>query len=179
VIGEVVRRVIGKYGFTRQDRADLEQELLLNALVRLPKFDPELSTMPMFVRGVTINRLRNIIAARRAAFRGLPSGGSLNEMAEDEEGWFAERIDGISEDQYLRATGRASRPSHELRELHLDLQRAIESLPPDLQELCLRLLTHRVTEIARECGVSTATIYHRLKKIRREFAALGLEEYLR
>lgn len=178
IVRTCVNRVIGRYLFTENDRADLEQDLLLHILTRIPKFDETLSTKPMFVRGIAINRLRNIIAARKAALRGLPLGASLNEIVEDDEGWSVERVDVISEDQYLRATGRRVRSSDDLRDLRIDLARAIDSLPVDLRALCIRLLTERVTEVAREIGVSTATIYHRIRKIRKEFAALGLGDYL-
>ncbi len=173
-----VNKVIGKFGFTEDDRIDIERDLLLHVLTRLPKFDPTRSAKPTFFTGIVRNRLRNIIASRKAALRSIPPGGSLNETVEDDEGWVVERIEVVSEDQYLRATGRSSRPSAELCDLHIDFRRAVEALPPGLQEICLRLLTQTITEIAGEIGVSTATVYDRIRKIRKQFEERGLGRYL-
>lgn len=179
LIGQAVRRVIGKYGFTHDDRDDLERDLLVHLLTRLPRFDPRRAGKERFTRSIVLNRLRNIISNRKSAIRSIAPEDSLNVLVADDEGWAIERIDLVSADAYLQATGQASRPSAELRDLHIDFQRAVDTLPPELQDLCLRLLTQTITEIAREVGVSTATIYYRIRKIRKEFEARGLAEYLR
>ena len=49
VIRNKARQLIGKYGFTPDDYEDLEQEMILDLLVRLPKFDPE-QGVPQHVR---------------------------------------------------------------------------------------------------------------------------------
>ena len=51
-------------------------------------------------------------------------------------------------------------------------------LPPKLRELCRRLKTETVAEIARDTGVSRAVIYESITKLRAIFEEAGLRDYL-
>jgi RNA polymerase sigma-70 factor (ECF subfamily) len=50
--------------------------------------------------------------------------------------------------------------------------------PQDLQELCEKLQSSNMAEIAREMGVPRSTLYGKLTKLRDAFREAGLEEYL-
>ena len=41
IIKHKARQLVGRAGFTESDREDLEQEMMLDLLRRLPKFDPK------------------------------------------------------------------------------------------------------------------------------------------
>ena len=97
---------------------------------------------------------------------------------EDDEGGSIERLETIDQEEYLRRTGKLSRPAAELRDLSIDLGRVIASLPPELRTLCQRLQTESVTEISRDTGIPRGTIYESIKKLRAIFEDAGLRDYL-
>ena len=103
---------------------------------------------------------------------------SLNDRLEDEEGRSIERMETLDQEDYLRRTGKLSRPMSELRNLSIDLRSAVQTLPPELRELCKRLQTESVTEISRDTGIPRGTIYESIKKLRAIFEDAGLKDYL-
>jgi RNA polymerase sigma-70 factor (ECF subfamily) len=60
----------------------------------------------------------------------------------------------------------------------MDIRKAVESLPPELRELCMRLATDTVMEISRDTGIPRGTIYESIKKLRTIFEDAGLRDYL-
>ena len=49
LIKRKARQLAGRVGFLHADRQDLEQEMALDLLLRLPHFDPTLATRETFV----------------------------------------------------------------------------------------------------------------------------------
>src|SRR5689334_8993009 len=60
-----VRYLIGKYGLTTDDRADLVQQLFLEYLERIGDDDPARSTYKTFVACLIRNRVTSLIRGRR------------------------------------------------------------------------------------------------------------------
>jgi RNA polymerase sigma-70 factor, ECF subfamily len=56
-----VRYLIGKYGLTTDDRADLVQQLFLEYLERIGDYDPARSTYKTFVACLIRNRVTSLI----------------------------------------------------------------------------------------------------------------------
>ena len=65
--------LIGTIGFTWSDRDDLEQELVLDILRRLPRFDPERAQLMTFVVRVLDNKIASIIEARTCPSTRFPT----------------------------------------------------------------------------------------------------------
>lgn len=173
------RQLVGRAGFTESDREDIEQELLLDLLQRLPRYDPERAQRSTFIARVVDNRIATIIEARKAGRRDYRlCTCSLKDLQEDEEGHCVERLETIDQDDYLLGVGAIARASSELGDLSLDLRDALEKLPSDVRDLCRRLATDTVSEISRDTGVPRGTIYEAIKTIRRIFDDIGLGEYL-
>ena len=173
------RRLIGQAGFTASDREDIEQELVLDLLRRLPKYNPKRAQLNTFIARVVEHKIASLIEARKAGirdYRRCPF--SLNDRFEDEEGRSVERVDTLDQEDYLLRTGAQSRPSDELSALTIDVAAVLESLPPELRELCRRLKAESVTEISRDTGVPRGTIYEGIKKLREIFEDAGLRDYL-
>jgi len=65
--------------------------------------------------------------------------------------------------------------------VRLDLLRLVAALTPQQQRLCALLAEEglTVTEVAERLGVSRPTVYDELRKLRKLFAAHGLQHYLR
>jgi RNA polymerase sigma-70 factor (ECF subfamily) len=173
------RQLVGRVGFTESDREDLEQEMVLDLLRRLPKFDPKRAGRNTFIARIVEHKVATIIEAQKAGMRDYRlCSCSLNDRLEDEEGRSIERMETIDQEDYLRRTGKLSRPMSELRHLSIDLRIAVQTLPPELRELCKRLQTESVTEISRDTGIPRGTIYESIKKLRAIFEDAGLKDYL-
>lgn len=173
------RQLVGRVGFTESDREDLEQEMVLDLLRRLPKFDPKRAGRNTFIARIVEHKVATIIEAQKAGMRDYRlCSCSLNDRLEDEEGRSIERMETIDQEDYLRRTGKLSRPMSELRHLSIDLRSAVQTLPPELRELCKRLQTESVTDISRDTGIPRGTIYESIKKLRAIFEDAGLKDYL-
>ncbi len=173
------RRLIGQAGFTASDRDDLEQELILDLLRRLPKYNPRRAQLNTFIARVVGHKIATLIEAKKAGirdYRRCPF--SLNDRFEDEDGRSVERVDTFDQEDYLLRTGAQSRPSDELSALTIDVAAVLETLPPELRELCRRLKAESVTEISRDTGIPRGTIYESIKKLREIFEDAGLKDYL-
>lgn len=171
--------LIGTIGFTISDRDDIEQELAIDILRRLPKFDPQRAQLMTFITRVIDNKIASIIESRKSRFYDFRLHSySLNEHTQDTEGWVIERGDEIDEDDYLQQTGWHSRPACELIDLKTDIARIFPCLPPELRELCFRLQTQNVTDISAQTGVPRYRIYAEIAKLRDVFEQAGIRSYL-
>jgi len=144
-------RMVGRYGYTRDDWEDLRQDLLLDCLERLPQFDSERGDMRGFIFGVVRNE------AAKLAVRGRRA--SAHREPETEAG-------------KLEAAA-VSRPDTAL-DVRLDVQAVIERLPLHLQTLARQLTEMSVREICRETGKSRSRIYQWIADIRRAFIDAGI-----
>ncbi len=176
------KQLVGRVGLTDSDREDLEQEMILDLLQRLPKYDPARAQRNTFIARVVDHKIATIIEARKAGLRDYRlcrcSLDDRFEYGEYEDGFCIERMEIIDQEDYLMRTGKISRPPSELRDLSIDVRQAIEKLPPELRELCRRLDTDTVTEISRDTGIPRGTIYESIKKLRAIFEDAGLRDYL-
>ena len=179
IIKYKARQLVGSMGFTEVDRQDLEQELILDLLRRLPKYDATRAQRTTFIARLVDHKVATIIEARRAGKRDRRlCTCSLNDSVETEDGDSVERVETISQEDYLRRTGRLSSPTAELCDLAMDLGRVTDRLPPDLRDLCRRLRTHTIAEISRDTGIPRGTIYELRRKVRAAFEEAGLKVYL-
>ena len=173
------RQLVGQAGFTASDREDIEQELRLDLLRRLPKYNPKRAQRNTFIARVVEHRVASLIEAQKAGIRDYRRCRcSLNECFEDADGRSVERVDTFDQEDYLLRTGGQSRPSEELSALAIDVAAVIEGLPHELRNLCRRLKAETVTEISRDTGVPRGTIYESIKKLRAIFKDAGLRNYL-
>ena len=173
------RQLVGQAGFTASDREDLEQEMILDLLRRLPKYNPKRAQLNTFIARVVEHKIATLIEAQKAGIRDYRRCRcSLNDRFEDADGRLVERVDTFDQEDYLLRTGGQSRPSEELSALAIDVAAVIEGLPPELRNLCWRLMAETVSEISRDTGVPRGTIYESIKKLREIFEDAGLRDYL-
>ena len=179
IIKHKARQLIGSRGFVESDRDDLEQEMMLDLLHRLPKYDSNKAQRNTFVARIVEHKVSIIIEERSAGKRDWRlCTASMNDKLDFGESGSVERLEVYDMDEYLRQTGQLSRPSSERMELSIDLRSTISSLPPELSDLCERLQTMNVSEISRDTGIPRGTLYDRIKELRSLFEDRGLREYL-
>ena len=175
------KSLAGNHGYIGADVQDLEQELMIDLLRRLPKYDPKLGRLTTFIIHVVNKKTATLIARQYAGKRDIRfCAFSLNEELEDQDGNATERMDTFNQDYYLKRTGRQTRSKAEQLELSMDIRRAAENLPtPRLRDICHRFFQgQRVVEMAQEMGIPRSTLYEAIYRIRREFERSGLREYL-
>lgn len=163
LIRHKARQLVGKAGFTEDDRADLEQELALDLLQRIPRFDPDKAKVTTFMTRVVEHRISTLLAARHAQCRDWRLNQvSLNAPVDDS-------------DQAEDLIHFVPHDSEDVRvmENRLDMERMLASLPDEQRQLCEQLKEHTMAESARILGLPRSTLYGRLNSIRECFAAGG------
>jgi len=174
VIQHKAKQLVGHYGFTVSDREDLEQELMLDLLKRLPQFDPKQANRKTFVDRVITHGVASLIACQKAKMRDYRrNGGSLNEKVDSPEGDRVERADLLEAETY-----QPGRPDEEVCLLKLDVQAIVARLPDELGVLVISLGTRSVTEIAREMGIPRNVLCKRIEKLRQSFGNAAMRKYL-
>lgn len=169
------KQMAGRNGFCKSDREDIQQELSIHVWLCLPKHDPSRASRHTFVSRVIDNYVRKLIDRNQAACRDYRKNKfSLDEELEYDNGFRTSRRDLIDLEDYLATTGRASCDI----DLALDLQRAIEQLPDDQRDLCLKLFTDTKTEVAESMGKPRSSLYEDINKLKALLKSAGLKENL-
>lgn len=176
VVRLTAHALVRRGGLPEQDREDVEQELMLDLLRRLPRFDPERATYRTFVARVVAHGAARLLAARRSEnSNGRRAALSLHDEVPDGDGETVERWETLDEETgRRRAGGRADAES--VRDLRLDVAEVLAALPPEMRELCEELLHDSVRKVARSTGTSHSTLLRRMRPIRARFEAAGLDD---
>ncbi len=179
VIRYKARQLVGKAGFTESDRDDIEQELMLDVITRLPKFDANKATQKTFVARIIERKISKLIRHRTSEMRDYRREAfSLNASIEDGDGGSVERGDLVSQENVDPTVAVNSRTGvDEMAFLH-DMQSVLSGLPDHLRRLCEILKTGTVSDAAREMGVPRTTLNDHVRKLRSLFEDAGLREYL-
>jgi len=174
-----VQRLAGQSGFIRADIPDLEQHLIIDLLARLPRFDARRAKRETFITRVVDNCIATLIEGQKAGVRDYrKSAGSLDDGWDGTEDRAGETPAVLQSRAFLRQVASEARQDDDRRDLHVDLEGAIERLPSDLRALCEQLMTSSVSEVARETGRPRGTLYEAMKKVRDRFEKAGLAVYL-
>jgi len=180
IIREKAKRLIEGHGFGPDDYEDLQQELALDLLMRLPKFDSARSCLKTFVVRIVNHKVREMIRHRTQQKRDhRRCVCSLDDPLEQDDGSTILREETVSQDDYDLLMGKHSRPEVERTDLAIDVSRALSRIPPDLRDLAVLLVLQSKRDAAREAGISRSTLYKRgLRRLRSAFEDAGLRDYL-
>ena len=180
IIRHKARQLIGNCGFTRDDYEDLKQEMALDLLVRLSKFDQRKADLNTFIARVVERKISTIIRHRMQEKRDYRCRVcSLDDPIEDKGGATFTREQTISQDEIDQRRGKFNRPEGDRIDMRLDVSLVLSDLPPDLRRLAQLLMTESITEAARDLGVPRSTLYETgIARLRRAFEDKGLNKYL-
>ncbi len=140
------------FGFAADEWEDLRQDLALDCIRRLPRFDGTRGNWQGFVRGV-VRHHACVLASRQKCRR------QFQPLEE------SECFDGRHE------------PAEDLRpvlELGLDTERVLARLPEDLRTLAFDLAEMPVSLVRQKTGLTAAQINRGIRRIRAAFTAAGL-----
>lgn len=178
IVKRKVRQLIGRVGFTAQDREDLEQELLARLLKSLESFDPRKAHRNVFVTAVVERDVANILRDRQADKRNHHHMSSINVTIDVCERGATELADTISQREQDARHCRSPRRPQELVELRVDLRDFLVKSTAADRELAAALMSKTIAEIAREWGIPRTTLSDRVRKLRKRWERSGLRIYL-
>lgn len=173
-IARKARQLAGKAGFTPSDVEDIEQDIRMSILQRLPRFDSAKSNRHTFIAMVVRRCAASILEGRRAEKR---NGGrrpqSLNAPIRDAEGREVELHETLVGD-----ARRPGRSEEELRDLQADVLAAVAALPGHLRHWCEVFAGQGIREASRELHIPRCRLQRIKAEIRVHFEAAGLADYL-
>ena len=144
---------------------DLEQELMLDYVSRKQAYDSEKAQWSTFVDRIINHKCANLIEAAHAQKRGSGICDlSLESWLEDQDG----ENDVLPDPKTENLTG---------RDLHIDLAKAVQQIPPHLVLLLIDLRTLSISEISRKTQTPRSTLYGTLSKLRESLRAQGFGDY--
>jgi RNA polymerase sigma-70 factor (ECF subfamily) len=148
------------FGFAADDWDDLRQDLALDCLRRLPRFDGSRGNWKGFVRGVVRNQAC-VLASRQARRPELRS------LVSDDCGSGGNVSFGVTHPALVED------PLPTL-ELSLDAQRVLAGLPEELQIIAQCLAEMSFFAISRRAGLTHSQLKRKVARIRKAFVAAGL-----
>ncbi len=172
LISYLSRQIKRRRAFRSDSQEDLEQEITAFLISRARHFDPSRASSNTFADRVIRSGIAMMERDRLRKKR-------------------APALDNVSIDQVDRASDNASRPlgdaltvadlgrrfgaadAKERAERIRYVREVIESLPPDEQELCLRLKSGSQATVARELGMTVRQVKEAIGRIRKRFDAGG------
>lgn len=172
-------RLSSATGFGFVDAEDIEQDLTLDLIRRLPRFDPARAALPTFIACV----VRNCAETRRERARAEKRGGSIahcslhDTVPSEDNGEPLLLIDTLDASTGLWSCEDATWDVHS--DIRIDVSRAVSRLPGPLATLAERLASETVLEISRSSGPSRDAIYRAIRRLREAFTEAGLDFYLR
>jgi len=168
------KQLVGRYGFTKSDRADIEQALMQDLHQHLPRFNPKRANRKTFTNRIVDHAVVTLVRRQQAAMRDhRRNGGSLNEDLKAPDGRVTKRADTLNAEM-----NRAGRSDMDGRLLVLDVHVVVAVLPEDLRDLAVLLQTQSMAQAAREMGMARSVVYERVAELRRIFERAGLRGYL-
>lgn len=178
IIRRKVKQLIGRAGFTQQDREDLEQDLFVRVLQSLPKFNPDQAHRNKFITTVVERYVANILRNKQAEKRDHRRISSLNVMIEITEEGPTELAQTIGDRELDARLGRHRRAEEELTQLAFDLADVMSTLPETWRTLLELRKSRTMQEVADEMGVPRTTLNDWMRRIRRRFENAGMQDYL-
>ena len=168
------RRLIRKLRLSKNDLADLRQELLIDLIARLPAFDPKRGSLGAFAGIVMANRAAHLahkVKRERRLFGAVPT--SLDETLPEGDG--ATRGDLVSEEDGLSAYFGQPVDAFATVERRLDVERGLGTLGPDDARLSAALSQSNIDDLVDRGLAARSSLYRRVKNIRLALLAAGLK----
>ena len=164
------RQLSRRPGFSVSDLGDIEQELYLDVLQRLPKYDPDRAQLNTFIARIVDRKIASLLRYHMAAKRCCNREEcSLNDPVLDGDGRPVQRH---------QTTPEATNSSHRLRDLEHDIGDVLTDVPTIQRTVATKLANGTINSISSDLGISRRTVMRHIKELRQQFEDAGLRDYL-
>ena len=176
------KSLIGKCGICKADLEDIESEMMLDVLQRLPQHDSAQWSYKTFIPHIVKNKSSHILRSRCAEkeflFRNAQSLDAPCTM-DAEGGNESLTLHDIVSAESVKSNSCMS--NRERGQLRIDLAGVMSSLSEIQQQCCQAIMNEEpILQIAQDQGMPRSTFYkHVIFPIREAFAKAGFEEYLK
>lgn len=164
-------RIARKLHLSPDDREDVRQDILVEMIVRLGRFDVEKAALATFIDLLARHGASAVARRCRPQQRLLRAALSLDDEADPMARRLARTL---SAEQGLGFAAGEPADLVASAELKRDVRRIVAALTPELQSLCALLLAHPTEQACRTSGLSRATFYRRVREIRLRFLIASL-----
>ncbi len=151
------------FGFAADDWDDLRQDLALDCLRRMSRFDASRGNWKGFVRGVVRNHAC-VLASKQARRPELQC------LAEDADADADSTVSASRCDAQFVVADDLCPPL----ELSLDIRHVLDGLPEELQSVAQHLAEKPVYAVRQATGLSSTELNRKIARIRAAFVAAGL-----
>lgn len=164
-----------RFGYERED---VEQEFALHYLQHRHHFNASRAAADTFAAHICKTRALGMLAQATAQKRG--GGATLASLSEPIT-FERDRANGAGAETKPRdlreiRPGRRFKSEADLLALRIDVGRVVQTLPPDLASLALTILAGQsISDVVRVTGISRATLYRRMARLRTAFREAGLQ----
>ena len=162
----------------RQDRDDIEQQLVVAVLQRLQGFEEKRLDPSLLLNRIVRQAVSQLIRDRST--RKLPGGKlrSLSEPINKNDAEVVRLADAVTRDDLDGRMRRTRGDGDRLENLMADLAELMPRLRPDLRDAVALLLEHTKAEVARRLGLPRTTFYTVAKQLQAIFEHEDLRKYL-
>lgn len=169
------RQLVRSGQFLRSDEEDLRQELTLRLLQRARRYDPTRATLNTFAERVVCSLVATLLREQRRQKNSILRGAVSIEVRCDcgDEGATLLR-ELLQDADQRRRTGAAISDPLDSAERADAIHNAVADLPPELRDICQRLMRATATEVARELGISRHQVQQAITTLRERFTTAGL-----
>lgn len=168
------KQLTRKPGFSRSEEEDLAQELTMRLLARADQFDPARASAHTCADRVIRSAIAMLLRDRRRLKRAAGfTAQSLERTCITREHDIAALRDSLDPSDLSRRTGTGNDEARRGETIAAVVE-AFRSLPPNLQDICRRLIDGSAASVARNLGISRRQVGTAIEHIRSHFRAAGL-----
>jgi len=164
-----VEHLIGKFGYTKSDRDDLTQELILDLLEAMPHFDPTRGSRKTFICRVLDRKVRSLIRYQTAQKRDSQRVQQSIDSVRPDDPTF-------DEEKQRERLGRSSTTAPDQIDLQLDVAEVLKRMPERLQRVAQVLASHTPQQAARVLGIKRSELEEAMCELRLYFEEAGITE---
>ena len=151
------RRLAIQFGLTDEQREDLSQDMVVEVLAAMAKFDPAQSNRKTFISRVLDNFVKNAI--RTEIHRRQRECDNPIPLEDISEGYTP----------VVNDPRRGELSEVEQVDMKMDFEEILSWMPQRLQRICNLLTEYSVAETAEKLGVNRTTIYRHIPEIQEYF----------
>ena len=142
-------KIVALYGLPHDDRQDLKQEALLELWRKSPLFDARRASWRTFAERVVANRMTSLMRNLHSQRRGHGKNEPLDDLC------------------------RSLPAPDDCSDLRVNVRRVLAGMPQFDQAVAGSLIDHSVIETGHRLGVSRATVYRSIDRLRAAFKTAG------